>query len=294
MTATAAPFLQNIAKQITDQLDRIPELLPFPAVAARLVAACRDASTSSKDLVEIAQCDPAIASKLLSVANSSMYGYSGRIRTVQHAVVVLGFREVARLALSVAAQALFTKGKTAKEKREALWNHSLGVATVARMLVQHVQGMLPDEAFLAGIFHDVGKLLFYKLVPEPYEHFVGRYEQADHWPPDQVVSEEKETFGIAHGELGQRCGESWGLTNEINSAVAQHHTAHSTTPPLALVTGAADVLARAWQIGSDLPPARPETANPYLELLGVDQEILETVREEASKTYQEVRQACLA
>ncbi|NOX53230.1 MAG: HDOD domain-containing protein [Planctomycetes bacterium] len=247
MTQTAAPICTAIAENLTS----LPELRPFPAVAARVVAACQDPETSSKDLVQILRCDPAIAARLLSVANSSMYGCSGRIRTIEHAVVVLGFRSVAHLALSVAGATIFSQGETASRERAALWSHSLGVATVGWLLAEHVAGLLPDEAFLAGVFHDVGKLFYYDLAHPLYTELVGRVRPPSGLSPAGLIGEEQLVFGITHPEVGQECGEAWGLTDEISIAIGYHHTPEESPDyfELAAVTGAADVLAWAWQVG---------------------------------------------
>ncbi len=282
-----------VASKVVEQLDHVHELRPFPAVAARLVAACRDPSTSSRDVVEIVQCDPAMASRLLSVANSSMYGYSGRIRTVQHAVVVLGFRAVAHLALSVAARAVFGGGEAAKRERARLWNHSLAVASLARLLAPAVPEVLPDEAFLAGVFHDVGKLVFYDLVPEQYAEFSERHWSAEVVRPEEVVRHERSVFGVAHTELGRRCGEGWGLTAEINTVAAGHHGSEDGRPDtLARLTELADQLAHAWGVGGEPKGTTEGRAAELANALGLDDSTLESVREKAPEAFDEVRQLC--
>jgi len=299
MTQTAA--VAPVCTAIVENLQRLPELRPFPAVAARVVAVCQDPSTSSKDLVEILRCDPAIAARLLGVANSSMYGCSGRIRTVEHAVVVLGFRAVAHLALSVAGATVFAQGKTAAKERGALWSHSLGVATVARLLAERVPGILPDEAFLAGIFHDVGKLFYHDLAHPVYLELLGRIRPPSGLSRSGLVAEEQQVFGISHPELGRECGEAWGLTDEISIAIGYHHCPDAAPdyPDLTAVTGAADVLAWEWQIGSQGEPsealtAELEEAAAVLQGFGIDQDGLEQVRAAAPEAFTEIRRACSA
>ena len=290
------PTVEPACSAILDNLPTLPDLRPFPAVATRVVAACQDPSTSSKDLVRIIRCDPAIAARLLSVANSSMYGCSGRIRTVDHAVVVLGFRSVAQLALTAAGAALFAQGTAAARERAALWNHSLGVATVARLVAGHVPGLLAEEAFLAGIFHDVGKLFFYDLAHEQYAAVHQRVESSQESTGASIVAEELNVFGITHPEVGQQCGEAWGLTDEINLAIGYHHEPDEVPDyyELVAVIRAADLLAYAWQIGSSCRAVDIGGARALLEELDVSEDVLEQVRAAAPEAFAEIRQACSA
>jgi HD-like signal output (HDOD) protein len=103
---------------IIDCLDDLPELRPFPTAASRLLSACEDPTTDSGVLSEIISCDPGFASKVLQVANSSFYGCSGKIKTIEQAVVILGFRSVKDIAVSMAGAAVFANGNTAQKERE--------------------------------------------------------------------------------------------------------------------------------------------------------------------------------
>ena len=90
-----------------NSLDELPELRPFPDVANRMLAACDDPDTNPATLCEIMRCDPAVSVRVLRVANSSMYGFPGEICSVDHAIVVLGFKAIRNLALSFSAGDLF-------------------------------------------------------------------------------------------------------------------------------------------------------------------------------------------
>ncbi len=229
-------------QEFLKRLEDLPELKPFPAAAAKLCSACKDPDASPKQIVEIITCDPGLAAKLLQVSNSSMYGFSGRIRTIDHAVVLLGSKKVRDLALSMAGAEVFSQGDEAKDERNTLWKHSLAVATISRLIAPHVNNVVPEEAFLAGIFHDVGKLVFYDLIPAEYSEMHGRID------PSHRVEAENESFGIDHAELGLECADDWGLPQEIGNAIGSHHNRADTDTNITRVVQLANPLAHLWDL----------------------------------------------
>ena len=152
------------ATTINEALQSESTLRPFPAVASQILSICEDPNVRPRDLANTIQCDPAVSLQVLRIANSSMYGFAGEIRTVDHAIVVLGFRAVKNLAISAAAAGMFELGEVAKESRQRLWKHSLACASISGRLATRVD-ILASEAFLAGIVHDVGKLVFFRRHP---------------------------------------------------------------------------------------------------------------------------------
>jgi putative nucleotidyltransferase with HDIG domain len=267
----------------------LPELKPLPVVATRLMQACQDAKSNSKAIARIIECDPGVALKLMKIANSAMYGVSGRIRTVDQAIVLLGFRAVRDLAVSLAGAEVFREGESAKKERLELWRHSLACATVARALAREVRGVVPEEAFLAGIFHDVGKLLFFDLVPDEYLQLRARRSGA------VTPSVEAAEFGASHTEIGLQCGDEWGLPEPVRHAIGFHHAPDDAPDHRALVavTQLANRLAKCWQLnGEDAPPDPPTAEELAASGLGLDAPALERVRERVAVEFAEVKQIC--
>ena len=179
-------------------LDRLSELQPFPAVASRVLATVEDPDCTAQDLSQIIQCDAGLAAHILRVANSSYYGFSGRIKTIDHCVVVLGFKAVRDLAISMASASVFQNGAELKARKQ-LWHHSLACGALSHRLAAEATGVSPDEAFLGGILHDVGKLVLFEAVPEEYRALCAELDSKD------VIEAEEEAFGISHEEIGMEC-----------------------------------------------------------------------------------------
>jgi putative nucleotidyltransferase with HDIG domain len=230
-------------------VSEMSELRPFPTSATRLIETSNDPDSSPRDMAVIIRNDPALSVNLLRAANSSMYGFAGEIRTVDHAVVVLGIRSVRNLAVALAATAVFSQGSNAAEARSRLWGHSLGCATLARVMATRTKLVPADEAFLAGIVHDVGKLIFYDLVPEQY------LKVTDEATTRTILEREGNEFGATHQEIGLMCAEQWGLPEEINQAICFHHNPADAdiSPDLVALVGLSNGLAAAWGIGATSP-----------------------------------------
>lgn len=269
-----------------DALEEMPEIRPFPQTASRIIAASNDPDIKAEELCEFIQCDPGIGLKIIRVANSSAYGLSGEVRTLQHAVVVLGFKALSNLAVSVAAGDVFAAGNDVKEARQALWEHSMGCAAVASMLAGHVTGIKSEEAFLAGIVHDVGKLMFLDLGAEAYCEATANSSAHD------VIATEQSLFGTDHQELGMRCADDWGLPFEIADAIGAHHSVYeeNSNPDLVNLVGFADSLAWSWGIGSKATDVDIERVLRHANL-SFDEEALKPLADEAHEHYEALQSA---
>ena len=189
----------------------VEKLKPLPVMASRLLAACNDDDASPRDVANILSTDASYAHQLLKLANSPAYGLKGSIRTIDRAVVVLGFRQVKSMALSLSAGELFNGADSEVAAREALWAHSLACASIAKRLAALTTEIVPEEAFLAGIFHDVGKLVFYDVAPAEYEHLVSQHDGR------VTAKAEFQHFGSSHTEVGELCCETWGFRKILRS-----------------------------------------------------------------------------
>lgn len=280
-------------KAFLAMLDELPELKTFPAAASRLMAEFNNPNLTPKRIAEMVSCDPAMAGHLMHVANSPLYGYCGQIRTIEHAVVVLGMRSIHQMILTMAGSAVFSDGKTAMRERKTLWKHSLAVATTARVIADYWD-VAPGEAFLAGVFHDVGKLVIFDLASDAYVELNSRPLDSN-----ERLEWEQSHLGIDHAALGMDCADSWGLPGDIAEAIGQHHHAERDMAPLCGCTYAANLLTDQWDILGDAqesePPAEEEYEALAEQLRDVGGEIkahdLPDLRERAASELQELLKA---
>ena len=264
-------------------LDDPAAVRPFPTVASKLLSIPDSGHADFSELTTVLECDPAVCLELLRVANSSLYGFPGQINSVRHATVILGFREVKNLAVSLAAKDVFHSRD--KALGMDLWFHSLGCAVVARRIAQHWPDANPDEAFLGGILHDIGKLVFLNALGEQYLDVINGCT------PFTITSVEEEHFGISHEKIGQQCSDKWGLPMHLDDVIGFHHDlAEAQESQLLNVVQAANCLSRIWGIGCE---KRAEGIEDLGRLdLPVSLEALETAKEPSLDAFEALKSSC--
>lgn len=205
----------------TDLLQKIfkehRELLSLPQTLVEVLRVIRDDKSSADELARVLMRDPALTARVLRIVNSSFYGAQREITTVSKAVVMLGMRQVTALALSTSIYNLASSWET-KIDRVKFWRHSLEVAIAARMIAERIQYPHIEEAFVAGLLHDIGLLIIEKSFPEEFCQIIIRGKKGDN-----TVELEEELWGTNHARVGQFLLEQWNIPRSICDAVGHHH-----------------------------------------------------------------------
>lgn len=227
-------------------------LKPFPAAAQHALSVLRDPDATMRAIVEAIEKDPALASRLLRVANSPAYRGSRRCATIGEAVVRLGSREVNQLVAAVATMGLFVdQSGLGVEWRD----HLAGVAAIARVLSEDYGPSIGGQAFLCGLVHDLGKLLSLQVKEIPYETLSPKL----HARPDELHVVERVLVGYDHAVLGAHVLSQWRFPERVTEVVAYHHQpgrAYAEGGDLALLVAlvrVADALEYRLRLGSSLP-----------------------------------------
>lgn len=215
--AVAARAL-TIASQMASELHDLPT---FPQVAQRLIQVASDDSRSLQDVAHIIEHDQALGAKVLRVANSAMFGARRQIRTVQHAAVMLGMNNVRKYALTVSVFGVQAAGESeaAQQARRRSWVHAMAVAVLARLIAAELGVGGVEEAAVAGLVHDIGKVVFDIVRPGEYDRVIElmHKEQLD------LRSAERLVFGTDHSILGGELAQRWGLHSDLVAALEHHH-----------------------------------------------------------------------
>ena len=201
-------------------LEKVERLEPLPATVARLVPALSDERTTAQEISEILENDPALSANVLRAANSSLYGGRFEIRRVRDAVVRLGLETILQMALGPQLKKMAVPARLYDLGEDELLLHAALVSWAAGEIGRRCPDAgIPSTAGLAGLLHDLGKLL------------MARYLDAD---PDAIrdlsaregtpfVEAERKLFGTDHAEVGGRMAEKWGFPPEIVRAIRDHH-----------------------------------------------------------------------
>jgi putative nucleotidyltransferase with HDIG domain len=254
--------LENMRKLIGG----IRTLPTLPVIIARLTKMLADPETSVRKVTGLLAEDQALTAKILKLANSAYYGFPGQIASVDHAVVMLGFGGVRDVALSASVIELFRGSPAQAEEMKRLfvparfWEHSIAAGVACRMLARSRKLADPEEAFVAGLLHDIGKLIMYEHMPVMFLEIL--QDCRDRARPFVAAEAERD---CSHAALGRLLVEEWKLPERISEPVGFHHRLRPRRPTAAVTAAVqfADVFARArgvgWAGDEYLPGLEPET-----------------------------------
>lgn len=194
------------------------QLLSLPEVCLRIQQLADDPHADMNEFAQLVAQDPALTTRLLKLVNSAYYGFPGRIDTLSRAINLVGIAELRNLTLAMAAMEVF--GGLENERFDMLrfWRHSVYCALVARFLAKRARVLHAERLFIAGLLHDVGRLLVFSLLPEAAGRIVQRTAQGE-----DVSLAERAELGFDHAQVGYELLSLWQLPRELCVAVACHH-----------------------------------------------------------------------
>ncbi len=213
VSAIRNPKLQKIIQSI-ESLPTIPE------AALKISRLADNENTTVQEIVSVINEDPAIASQLLKVANSPFYGFLGEVSNIDHAVALLGFREIKSVALASAILSNHFSGSRVVDKQlKQLWKHSTLTGFVARLLGDQLGD--PDIAslFLAGLIHDLGSIIIIRYMQEEYKILLAQIDSNG----GDVSALEKKILGASHSEIGALALKKWKFPPKLISSTLYHH-----------------------------------------------------------------------
>lgn len=182
-----------------------------------------DEQATIADMTSIVEQDPGLASRILSVANSSALRTGRELGSLHACLIALGTRMVRSLATCLSIQRLFERDKMLDASEVSdFWSHSLLAGELARGIAELADYPRPDDAYLAGLLHDIGELIMVSAVGEPYRRFRGNA-----LGNARLAAEESQMFGTTHAEVGGWLIDHWGLDSVLADAVTFHHAAAS-------------------------------------------------------------------
>jgi putative nucleotidyltransferase with HDIG domain len=227
MDANLTGLVENIAATC--------DLPPLPAAAARALTLARDPDSSSESLARVVATDPALAARVLAMSRSVTYLRRQPPRTLQEAIATVGLRALRRILIAASARAAY---RADDQVAQSLWAHSLATGLAAEDLSKASGGAaVAGDAFIAGLLHDIGKLVLHLSNPA-YFATLGVFDAAA----------ERRLFGTTHDEIGGRLAEKWGLEADIVAGIRGHHAENGS--PLAACVARADRLAMEIGYGS--------------------------------------------
>ncbi len=207
-------------EEIKKRLLLADDLPAMPQIWTQVKAATEELNVSARDIAKIILKDQGLTSRLLRISNSAIYaGYHQKITTVTNAIVLLGFNEVKSTVLGYSVYKLLRGMQNNKEfDFKSFWIHSLTTGVAAKMLAERVQYDIPEEAFVAGLLHDCGKLIANQLFPQEYAKILKKAPRGN-----KLLEVEKSILGTDHQTIGKWAGEKWHFPPVLIKALSEHH-----------------------------------------------------------------------
>ncbi len=267
-------------------LSKIGNLPTLPQVVEQVMTLVEDPDTTSAQLADVISTDQALMTKVLKVVNSAYYGMPRRIATLRQATVILGFNTVKNLVLSASIFDSFGRGdENGGFDRVKFWEHSIGAGTAAKVLAQRIRLGQPEELFVAGLVHDIGKVVIDDYLHDEFVRIVQIVRDKN----CRILEAESEVLGVGHPYVGQLLAEKWNLPGILTESIAYHHT-----PQMALnhkkyvaIVHLADAIARLENLGNGGDSQTPVIDPKSWSMLGIPEtelgELILKIEEEFKK-----------
>ncbi|MBD3390934.1 MAG: HDOD domain-containing protein [Chitinivibrionales bacterium] len=278
----------NQKRDLLEAVRGISTIPTIPTVLEKITLLLQNPQTSAEEIGRAITTDQSLASKVLKLVNSAFYGFPGKISTITHAVVILGFSTIKNIVLTASIFDVFRKKghRYAGFDMEKFWFHSIACGAASQSVAKFIGSSEREEAFIAGLIHDVGKIIECQYLEKEFTQIVRETQQKN----QLFFDSEKQLFEVTHQEIGGLLCQSWNLPENLQNAVKYHHNpsksrSHYLTTA---IVHCADILVRAMDLGNGGDNKIPRMSDQVWQSLGLEnlslQSLLENVNDEVEKT----------
>ena len=238
--------MEQLIKKVKDSIEKMPTLSPL---THKIVQVANDRRSSAQDLTDVIQLDPVLTAKVIKMVNSAYFGLPQKVKSLKQTIVMLGINTVKNVALSSSfASNVRIKEKTSLSAND-FWQHSLGVAVASKLIAKDL-GVDPkflEEYFIAGLIHDIGKVLINNFFTEEMNRILDISSEKK----ISIIDIEKQVLKLSHEEVGIAIGKKWNFEAPLLFAVGKHHTPATTgsSALMSMIVSVADTFVKILNIG---------------------------------------------
>lgn len=253
---------EDLRTERKGQLLAVKDLPTLPKVLEEVSKLLEDPNSSTQQIAKLISRDQVLSAKVLKMVNSPIYGFPGRISTIQHALVLLGYNVIKGLIISSSVFELMTTSMV------GLWEHSVGCAVACNAVAREAGFKEPEEYAVAGLLHDLGKVIVALQLPSTKEAI----EAVVHQEELLYIEAEKKVLGFGHDRINAWVADHWNLPLNLKIGIAGHHRPVNAQhyPKMACVVHVGDFLTRTLEIGSGGDDQVPRLDPDALALLQLD------------------------
>jgi len=265
-------------KVLRHKVENINTLPTVPGVLKRLSVVLEKPRITIVEISAFISSDPALTTKILKMVNSAIYGFPGRIASVSHATMLLGLNVIKGLLLGVSVFELMQK------TMNGLYEHSLGCAIASRIIAQKKGLKEPEEVSVAGLLHDIGKVILALEYPAEYQAAINEAQAKN----ISIYDAENIQFNATHANVGSWLAEKWRFPRSLIEVIEFHHRpASSKNAPLeTAIVHMADILVRARGFGFAGEIFVPEVNTIAYELLKLSESDIKDVLKEMEENME--------
>lgn len=205
-------------KIILQGIENFPTL---PTIYYKLTEVMEKPNSTASDAAEIITKDQSASAKILKAANSSIYGFYGKIDSISKAIFYLGFEEVRNLIVLLSLIEILPNNKSNYFINPVeFWKHSIGVGIITRNLGSIIGVNKLENYFVSGVIHDLGKILFINYINDEYLKVIRYVKENNVGLPEAETT----VLGINHSVAGEMLAEKWKLPISMKSVIRHHNS----------------------------------------------------------------------
>ena len=256
----------------------------LPTIYVELQKALNDPDKTFQDLGDIISFDAALSARLLKIVNSPLYGFPSKIDTISHAISIIGRDQLTDLALATLVIYQFDGIPNKMFNMEKFWRHSVACGVAARSIADFRSEKNPERFYLAGILHDIGRLVLYKREPALARDafYLSKERQ------ENIYLSEQEVIGFDHAAVGGELLKAWKLPPRLVEAVGCHHQPQMAKefPVDAAIIHTADYIVHILNVGSDAEFTDPQLYPKSWEIIGLSPDDFELMKDNMNMQYE--------
>ena len=278
----------SLQELVRPKAARIPSL---PQIYLQLTEVLDNPRSASGHIAEVISRDSGLTARLLRLVNSAFYAFPTRVESISHAVILVGTQQIRDLALATAVLRIFKGISTDLVDMESFWLHSIATGVAARLLAAQRKEVNTERYFVAGVLHDIGRLLMFRTWPDEARAALAQARRTE----GSLLEIERQVFGFDHGVAGGELLHAWDLPGVLTEMTRYHHApADARQHPVEVaVVHVADVVAAALELGHSGDDAVPRLSPVAWERLALPAGAVSTVAVQSERQVAEVRRSML-
>ena len=257
----------------------------LPAMSATMLEVSKlldDPSTNTAALSKIIGRDQGLSTKILSIANSPLYGLTRKVSTIDFAILIIGYQDIKNIVVALTMVDSFRNKSDKYLDQNAFWKHSMLSGTAAKRVAEDLGFRIGSEAFVAGLLHDLGVPVMHKFFKSEFEAIVNDYKENN----IPLLEAEEKHLGLNHQDIGNYLANKWSLPEHLSSSILYHHNPGKAPEKdvLTSIVHLTDYMTQKLEVGGYDLDEGMELDESVIEVLGVNSiddldEFIESYRE---------------